>query len=159
MIDSTGYFVDNKKNGRWEYFDDTLGLLFAKVYSNDSIINIEYLHNKKDTIAEIVIQTTQKEAAFKNGQRGWNDYLTHNLIIPERFTNNMKPGKYKTQVCFLVNKSGFVEDIYLRKSVEWSADKEVLRILEHSPKWIPAVQDGKIVYYRQLQSISFSIDE
>ena len=73
-------------------------------------------------------------------------------------TNNLKSGTYTAIVCFTIDKAGNIKDVYLRKSVEWSADKLVVDLIEQSPQWTPAMLKGKNVYYRQLQRISFSID-
>lgn len=157
-IDSTGKFANGKKEGRWEYFDDTLGLTMTITYEQDSLINIEYPDLKKNKPVEEEKDVTEKVAGFKSGQKGWNDYLAHKLKVTERMTNNLAKGSYTAMVSFIIDKTGNSEDVYLRKSVEWSADKLVVDLIEQSPQWTPAVQKGKTVKYRQLQRITFDID-
>ncbi len=79
------------------------------------------------------------------------------MRTPERFLKIFHSGTYTVTVSFQIDKQGAVQDLYLRKSVEWSADSEVFSIFQKSPLWIPATQNGKPVLYRQVQDISFNI--
>ncbi len=100
-----------------------------------------------------------RPAEFNGGIKGWTSYLEKNLVTPERLKNlTNKSTKYTVVVCFIVDKSGNLSNIRIEKSVEWSADNEIIRILQKSPKWLPATIKGSNVVYRHKQSITFLVD-
>ena len=58
---------------------------------------------------------------------------------------------------FIIEKDGSISDSEIVKSVEFSLDEESLRIIKLSPKWEPAIQDGKLVRSYKLQPINYSL--
>jgi protein TonB len=58
-------------------------------------------------------------------------------------------------VGFVVDKSGKVRDVHLRKSIEFILDNEAVRIIENSPQWNAAFQDGRNVNAYRIQPITF----
>src|SRR5678816_1789762 len=86
--------------------------------------------------------TSQIEAKFPGN---WNKYIDKHLLVPDRFESNMPNGKYVATVSFRVDKEGRVDQVKLLRSVEWSADLEIFRIIENSPLWKPASQFGRNV--------------
>ncbi len=155
-IDSCGLVKNLKKDGRWDYFSgDSTAPTFYEEYDNGKFIkqssrNLDdKIQNKKDSI---------QKAAFPDGNKGWIRFLTNNLIIPDRLKNTLGRGNYVETVCFLIDMQGKVHDVYLRKSVEWSADTEIFSIIQKSPTWFPATENGKPVYYRQIENITLAIN-
>jgi TonB family protein len=59
------------------------------------------------------------------------------------------------RVGFRVNTDGKCVDVFLRRSVEFVLDEEGLRIVEKSPLWNPAVQNGRKVNAYRIQPITF----
>jgi protein TonB len=160
-IDSSGWVKNFRKDGRWEYFsgDSTLATYYEE-YENGKFLKRDTYHaSKPSDSTETEIEVIQKEAIFQKGAKDWNKYLERNLRIPERLISIFPNGTYTVDVSFIINKNGKVIDVYLRKSLEWSADAEVFRIVENSPNWQSAIQDGKPVLYRQSQNISFEISK
>lgn len=176
-LDSTGLVVDGKKDRTWNYFKDDKKiateyfenghLIERKDYAQNFYINNEGVKIsldekvKQDSIertkTDTTIEVVQIAAAFKGGIKGWTKYLQNNLKTPERLINILGQGEHSVGVYFLVNKEGNTSDIYLYHSVEWSGDTEVFRIIKNSPKWEPAQQNGKKVYYGQKQSLTFAV--
>jgi len=160
-IDSCGLVKNFHKDGHWEYFmGDSMSFTYYDEYDNGKFIKRAGAI-KKDTAESsdsLSVTIVQIEAQFNNGSKGWVKYLERNLENPPRFNSIFSPGRYTVTISFLVNKQGRTEDIYLKKSVEWSADKEVMDIIEKSPAWKPATVNGKPVYYRQTENISFGIE-
>jgi len=108
-----------------------------------------FLQFKKDQA-----DTNQTEAKFP-GQ--WSRYIDNHLLVPDRFSQNFPDGIYHATVSFCVDKEGKVNQVEILRSVEWSADLEIFRILENCPLWKPAVQFGRNVIYRQKQNMVFQI--
>jgi protein TonB len=154
-IDSCGIVKNFKKDRRWDYFfGDSTTPTYYQYYDNGKFVKqSSYSNNTGDND-----DLTQKEATFPSGSKGWIKYLTKNLVTPDRLIKTLGRGKYIVTVCFLIDKQGKIGDLYLRKSVEWSADAEVFSIFQKSPAWIPAVQKGEPVNYRQAENITFSVN-
>jgi len=162
-IDSCGMVKNFHKDGHWDYFiGDSTGITYTDEYDNGKFVKRKGAI-KADTVkiadsSSGTFTVVQIGAQFPNGDKGWLKYMEKNLQNPARFNSIFSPGRYTVTVCFLINKQGYTEDIYLKKSIEWSADKEVIDIIQKSPAWKPATVNGKPVYYRQTENISFGIE-
>jgi protein TonB len=175
-LDSTGDVYNGRKDGNWYYmesdsanvavheeyergrFQKRIDHLNKKTtYANGSIVPFKSEEEKEDTARTFT--SVQVEASFPKGLRGWRTYLEQNLKIPDRFTNLLKGnGRATVIVTFRVDKTGNVSNVQVQKSAEWSVDMEALRVIQKSPKWEPATQNGKAVIYRQRQSITFVVE-
>jgi hypothetical protein len=71
----------------------------------------------------------------------------------------MQAGTYKIVVTYMINKEGKVCEVFLLRSCEFSADLEILRVLEASPLWIPASLNGRNLSYRLRQNFVFEKSE
>jgi protein TonB len=157
------------------YYDDSLKPIVSAKYKNGSLFEKrDYLLNiytdstgntsnlkekeERDKLPDSVT-ATQKAASFgTNGHNDWKKYLEKHLQVPDRFENVMPNGSYEVVASFLITKGGKVSDVFLMRSCEWSADLEVFKVLEDSPLWQPATQNGNNVIYRQKQSFTFSVN-
>lgn len=176
-LDSAGLVVNGKKDRTWSYFADDK-LIATEYFDNGHLIErkdyVNHLYTnakgikipldekvRQDSIertkTDTAIEVVQIAAAFKGGIKGWTKYLQNNLKTPERLINTLGRGEHSVGVYFLIDKEGSTSDIYLYHSVEWSGDAEVFRIIKSSPKWEPAQQDGRKVYYGQKQSLTFAV--
>jgi TonB family protein len=165
-VDSAGTVNNRKKDGEWYYYNDTLGIEQMVTYRLGKEVERQDFHRKKvitpngetDMVTKKrdvtdTFKLVEKEAAFKGGTKAYSRYLINNLKVPERTTSLGKSGNVKFQ--FIINKEGYIENIFILKSLEWAADAEALRVLTAMPKWEPAVQNGKPVYYQCIQVITF----
>jgi periplasmic protein TonB len=108
--------------------------------------------SKKDSGAKIEI-----ESFYKGGDKGWAGYLSKKMQYPERAFNNNVSGF--VIVFFTVTSEGKVENAYIEKSVEYSLDREALRIIRLSNEWIPAQQNGRKVKSYKRQPLVFSLQQ
>lgn len=158
-MDSSGYVKNGRKDQRWYYYNtDTLQNYYEE-YAFGILQKRELIYNKKplDGEDDDLPAVSQKEASYKGGT--WSKYISSNVTTPERFTQNMKPGRYVVTVAFTIGKTGMVQEVMLIKSVEWSVDAKVFRLIENSPAWTSAVQNNEPVLYRQKQNIVFNITD
>jgi hypothetical protein len=102
------------------------------------------------------------EAQFPGGAQAWSMYLQQNLNskLGRKYIHLERDQTSATQtvlVSFLVDKEGNVTEVQVDNpaDVHPKLAAEAVRVVSHSPKWNPAVQDGKKVIYRQKQAISF----
>lgn len=172
-IDSTGFVLNGRKDGWWEYTEPDSGkTVRAESYDNGKLLNrTDYIKRKKyfsDGRVEDIDKTdttskdsvVQVEAEFKGGLKAWKQYLSRNIKTPERFINYFSSGTSLTViVSFRIEKDGSVGQVYINRSAEFSVDQEALRVISSSPKWKPATQNGKPVIYRQRQALSFVVSE
>lgn len=172
-IDSCGFVYERKKDGNWRYFDDSMRVVMTSDYDAGKFIrthnfitkkilypdgreeSAEPVADKSDTTVK-VFKVVQTEARLKGGPKEWVHYLQNNLRIPDRMINLNKSGTVVVE--FDVDTTGNIDLLMIAQSVEWSADAEALRVIKNGPKWLPAVQNGRFVRYKQRQSITLSVN-
>lgn len=159
-LDSCGWVANFKKNDRWYYFlgDSTRYTYYDKYDNGKFLLRKTYQQVISDTPAVREIEVTQKEAVFKKGAKNWTNYIAQNLKVPDRFASSFGRGRYTATVSFTINTEGKTENVYLVKSLEWSADAVIFQLIENSPRWEPAVQNGKPVNYWQMQNLVMGLE-
>lgn len=58
----------------------------------------------------------------------------------------------------IVPKDGTISDIKAESDPGYGSKEEAIRLMARSPKWKPAVQNGRNVIYRQKHSITFMVN-
>lgn len=152
-IAQSGVYQNNLKEDDWYYYNDTGKVILEEKYENGVLIktiNPDTIKKEERTDA---IQAVEKEATFGKGDRDWIKYLSKNLNA-DLAINSVNGGEVR--VMFVVNKEGKCVDVHLKKSVEFILDEEVIRIIEKSPQWQPAIQNGRIVNAYRVQPITFT---
>lgn len=165
--------VTTKKNTPYHVSSDTLRLQFpGSSLQNGAVVNGEKktdepktflkfssAEKKYETVTEPVFTQSQFEADFPGGELAWQIYLQHNMnkkIIAEKAG---PPGKYTVGVAFIVDKYGNVKDVEALNDPGYGTKAEAIRLISQSPKWKPAVQNGKVVISRMVKNISWTVPE
>jgi Gram-negative bacterial TonB protein C-terminal len=146
-----GKYEENKKTSSWFSYNDTAKMILEEQYENGVLIKTI----NPDTVKNIVDTVKYKdevEASFGKKKGDWMKYLLKNLD-PNVANNSLKGGQVR--VAFKINTLGVCTDIFLKKSVEFVLDEEAKKIIQNSPVWQPAFQNGKFVNSYRLQPISF----
>jgi len=60
------------------------------------------------------------------------------------------PENTKIEIAFLVTSEGKIQNIQILKGISPETDKEVINLIENSPDWTPAIQNGKNMDYKIL---------
>lgn len=109
----------------------------------------------------ITFKETETEAAFPGGAPGWQQFLVQNIrfdkILPLVPRTGLK-WQETAVVQFIVEKDGSVSQIKVVNEVSEAVASEAIRIISHSPKWIPATQNGKKVRAYKKQPIMFVVE-
>jgi protein TonB len=155
LIDSICSYKDNLAHGSWSFMNDSGRAYKAKDYENGRLKAVRDLKKEADSVSKIHKDAEVEESVFPGPAGSWQKYLNQNLTYPQRAINAKIGGKVIVQ--FVVNKEGAIEDIDIYKSVEFSLDEETLRLFAKSPRWKPAVQDGKTVRSYKRQPIMFGL--
>ena len=61
-------------------------------------------------------------------------------------------------ISFLVDDNGKVSEVKALTNPGYGTAEEAVRVVAKGPDWIPAVQNGHKIIYREKQNISFSIN-
>jgi TonB family protein len=85
-----------------------------------------------------------EQAAFMGGDiNTFRDWVQSNLIYPPEAVKSGIFGRVTVQ--FAVNYKGEVFDIKILHGVHPSLDKETIRVINSSPKWVAARYNGRVV--------------
>jgi antitoxin component YwqK of YwqJK toxin-antitoxin module len=155
--DGEGNYKRGDKNGTWiYYYRDVKNQKSIEInYEMDSVKNYQcYTENGALQTKDCVYE---REAVFRGGDEGWKKYLIKKLTDKSgAYSKYLKPNQlYTVIIKFVVNKEGNTADIKVENPRIEEVDALAIKIIENSPKWIPAVQyNNKINAYRR-QPISF----
>jgi TonB family protein len=106
---------------------------------------------------EFVYYFVDKQAQFQGGNlETFREWIENNLIYPPDAKEKGIFGRVTVQ--FTVNSKGKACDAVILRGVDPSLDKEVLRILQVSPEWTPAENDGKKVAQQFVMPVIFSLE-
>jgi periplasmic protein TonB len=149
----SGYYLNNVKEKDWYYYNEEGKETLKEKYENGILISSLKLDTvKKETGKKDSLKPGEVEAIFKKGDAGWIKYLSKNLNS-DVASQSVKGGT--VVVRFVVNKNGECVNAHLDKSVEFVLDEEAIRVIEKSPLWHPANQDGRLVNAYRRQPITF----
>jgi protein TonB len=60
---------------------------------------------------------------------------------------------------FIVGKDGKITNVTVSKSVSPSIDKEAVRVIRDSPRWVPGMQFGQPVWVWYSVPVSFTLSD
>ena len=81
-------------------------------------------------------------------------------LNPDVPTKKKAPaGTYTVIIQFIVDKEGNVTEPTALTNHGYGMEAEVLRVLKNSPRWKPAVQDGRKVRAYRKQPVIFQVEE
>jgi protein TonB len=159
--DSIANFYNGFPEGPFYYFNDTGRIYIQKYYKKGILISTtdrikqDSLDEEKRKLKKDTSHYEEKESSFAGGDKGWAKYLEKNLAYPTRAQNMAKQGQVVVQ--FIVDTVGHISLIEIIKSVEFSLDDETIRIIQESPAWMPAFQNGRKVKSYKKQPLTFRL--
>lgn len=130
--------------------------LFYEILYEEDIkfcrINISRFENyvKIDNPRRVIVNDIKKGGA-------WKEFLVNNLNSTVPVKNGAPAGLYTVIVRFVVDEKGDV--IYVKSETNhgYGMEKEAERVIKLSPKWEPAIKEGKPVKALRRQPISFVV--
>ncbi len=132
-----------------------LATLFSATAQNENRNDTSHRSDNADPAFEKV----DIEASFPGGDPAWRKFLEKNLRGDVATENGAPAGIYMVYVQFIVDREGNVSDIKSLTNWGYGMEKEVLRLLKISPKWSPAMQNGRAVKAYRKQPVTFMIEE
>lgn len=144
--------ADTVRRGRWKYY-----------HANGQLRGTEdFVGGKRTAIAcydeqgNALTDCDEVEAQFKGN---WASYLGRKLKADVPVKNGAPAGQYTAVVQFIVGTDGSVENIEAITKFGYGMEEEVVRIIQQSPKWMPARQWGKTVRAYRRQPITFVVSQ
>jgi TonB family protein len=166
--DTIGEYVNGKKVAFWSIYGTSGRLAGQQKYENGELLwtkdtlqlnqHVDSLRKaKKDSGLIRKITKIEIESEFPGGAAAWLKYLNKNLRYPDDAVNRRIQGQ--VVVGFIVDTLGNipVSSAWVQQSVEFSLDKEALRMILNSPDWTPASQNGRLVKSYKKQPIVFKL--
>lgn len=162
FADTLGVYVHGRREGPWLVMTPKIRVLCVFTYKNGEIISKKdstQLNAENQKIIDSLSHDkpiVESESEFPGGQSAWLQYMNSHLKYPDRAFNYGVQGT--AIIAFCVEKDGHIDPIfsYLHKSVEYSIDKESIRLLATCPPWIPAVRGGIPIESFRKQPLTFS---
>ncbi len=154
-ISSKGRWInDTLRNGLWVYYHQNGEVKANVTYAGDQA-TIACFDDKG--IALPNADCVEREAEFPGEISGWIKFLTKTLNPKVPVNEKAPAGVYTVYALFIVTKDGELKDIEALTNIGYGMEKEVIRVLKKSPKWIPARQYGKFVNAYHIQPVSFQV--
>jgi protein TonB len=97
------------------------------------------------------------DANFKGNVFKWTKYVEKNLDVSIPIKLKAPPGMYTATVQFKINKEGAVTDIKPLTNKGYGMEEELMRVINKSPKWNPAMLNGKPLNAYRVQSVTFIV--
>jgi protein TonB len=88
---------------------------------------------------------------FRGGDKAFHEFLNKNLKWPK----DVSGGEGIVTISFFVESDGRLTDIKVVKGMSEPFNKEALRVINLSDRWIPAMRDGKFIKSKYSVPIQF----
>lgn len=92
---------------------------------------------------DLLFTETEVPPTFKGGMEAFYQYVADNYNYPEAAVENGVKGRMILQ--FVVEKDGSLTNIEVLRDLKYGTGEEAIRMLKNSPKWEPAIQNGRPV--------------
>jgi TonB family protein len=97
----------------------------------------------------------ESEPSPTGGMSLFTKYVEDNLRYPQRALDRNVQGDVIIE--FQINANGNYQNFKVIKSLGFGCDEEAIRLIKQGPKWIPTIQDGKVIDSEPRVTIPFRI--
>jgi TonB family protein len=111
----------------------------------------------KDDDNNEVFTAVEQMTEFPGGLTAFGEYVSKNIRYPALARENHVQGK--VFLAFIVEKDGSLTDVKIIHGAGSGMDEEAMRVIKNSPKWKPAIQNGRLVRTRFTVPVSFYLTE
>ena len=130
---------------------DNKSLPITHFFKDDGDINITmYRKNNWE-----VYGSAEKMPEFPGGMQAYQDYITKNLVYPEKAKRKKTEGVVVVQ--FVVETNGFITNPRIARHLEESLDSVAKSLIAGMPRWTPASDFGTAVRCKYSLPVAFKI--
>ncbi len=104
-----------------------------------------------------VFTAVEQIPQFPGGIDAFYQFLGDNIRYPAESKKVASQGR--VIISFVVEKDGSLTNVRTVHGVDSSIDREAVRVIKLSPKWSPAIQNGKLVRVAYSVPIAFTLDD
>lgn len=100
------------------------------------IVSVEPYKGKPEVVDKntvYMLATVEVKPTYPGGISKFYDYFKSNFKLAEQYKNITQ----RIIVSFIIDSDGSLTDVKVLRGINDTVDKEVLRVVETSPKWIP----------------------
>lgn len=138
--------------------DQKIQISIADIPENDENedgVDIVELREHKVVVEEKekAFVTVEQMPTFAGGETELRKFIAENLKYPVVAQENGVQGHVTLR--FIVEKDGTLSDIRVQRGIDPLCDKEAVRLMKISPKWIPGKQNGQTVRVYHTLSVTF----
>ena len=148
----SGQIANGYQTGEWKSkINDTTD--FVTSFVNGKPINSNYYYKSGNK----VYVPLEVPPEFMGGLKAYGVFLAKNIRYP---IDALRAGTQgRVIVSFVVERDGTLSNLKVERGLGDSLDKEALRVMSLSPKWIPGMQNGKAVRVAYTVPIAFTLHE
>ncbi|WP_295794391.1 energy transducer TonB [Mucilaginibacter sp.] len=152
-IAEEGSIKNEKREGVWKGNFENEKTTFTETYANGELVSgtAKFADGQSTTYAK----TRSVQPQFNGGISAFSAYLGNNIQYPDYERGNDIQGVVIVE--FVVEKDGKISDIKVNKHVSDGLDKEAVRVIKKSPKWIPATVFARPVRVRYRVPVNFAL--
>lgn len=149
-----GPIKNGRKDGSWKGADEKRNITFQEKYKNDTLVTGSALIDGK-TVVYIKGRLIRPE--FPKGEDAFGAFMAHTIRYPAEAREKGIQGT--VVVKFAVDKDGSIINIKIINQVSPAIDREAVKVLRVSPKWIPGTQYGQPMLMELTVPINFALAE
>jgi TonB family protein len=150
LLDREGDFVNGRMHGKWKWYDKDR-VCSIETYAKDSRESAQFFDADGREVAE---KYAEYPAYFEFGKpNAFSDWLLTQIVYPPEAMKKDVSGKIKIR--FVVNETGDIEDIEIKKEANPMLEAEAVRAIGTSPKWTPGKQHNRPVKYEFRLPVNF----
>lgn len=98
-------------------------------------------------------------ASFPGGIETWNKYLLRKLNPAIAKQNGAPVGIYTVYVHFKITKVGSIDSVRATTNHGYGMEEEAVRVIQHAPKWSPAIKNAINVPEWKQHAITFTVSK
>ena len=133
-----------------------LNLLLFSCTAKDSEQENGILSTKANTEA-IRFEVVEQKPSFLGGdENDFNKWVKEHVTYPPSAIEN--GANVRVMLSFVIDVDGSVQEVSVLRGVDPALDKEAIRVVSSSPKWIPGIHNGQTVKVRYNFPVIFQID-
>jgi TonB family protein len=117
---------------------------YSSSFTNVVVINNDSVYEQVDVFPE-----------FVGGMEAMTSYIQERMVYPKEAIANKETARVFVE--FVVDKSGSVKDVQLKRQGKKYFDDEAIRVVSEMPKWKAGLLNGKYVNTRLVLPIVFKL--